>query len=104
MKTSEFIDEVRDSLFAGWTQGSYRRENGDVCILGALDRVALRNLGQDGVRTCAKARKELTKTAAEMFPGEFFGDIPSWNDCHASHDDVLNLCDKTAMRLLEAGE
>ena len=105
MLTSEFVDSARDEIYQGWTQGSYRDDNGDVCILGALDRVALRNLQNGGPNAHARAKKEICKTAAELFPDVFQGSIPALNDMYStSKDDVLALLDKTAMRLAEAGE
>jgi len=105
MLTSDFVDSVRDEVYKGWTKGAWRRDSGDVCIVGAMDRVALRNLTEGGPKAHALAKKEICKTAAEMFPDLFVGDIPSLNDNHATtKDDVLALLDKTAMRLAEAGE
>lgn len=104
MQVSTFLDESRDEIYAGWTKNAYRRDSGEVCLIGALDRVAMRHLGDDGVKARAKAQKELCKTAAEMFPEEFWGDIPSWNDGHATKQDVLDLLDKTALKCLERGE
>lgn len=105
MLTSEFIDQSRDEVYKGWAQGSYRDHLGNVCILGAMDRVALRNISEGGVNAHALAKVEICHTAAEMFPDLFNGRIPGFNDNAATtKDDVLALLDKTAMRLAEAGE
>ena len=105
MLTSDFVDSVRDQVYQGWTKCAYRRSNGDVCILGAMDRVALQNLTEGGPKAHALAKKEICKTAAEMFPDIFEGNIPGLNDhCATTKDDVLALLDKTAMRLAEVGE
>jgi hypothetical protein len=105
MLTSEFVDGVRDEVYKGWTKGAWRRESGDVCIVGAMDRVALRNLTEGGPKAHALAKKEICHTAAEMFPDIFKGSIPGINDYGSTtKDDVLALLDKTAMRLAEAGQ
>lgn len=104
MRTSDFVDSVRDEIYKGWAKGSYRDTNGNVCILGAMDRVALQHL-PEGVTAHALAKKEICHTAAEMFPDVFEGNIPGINDHSATtKDDVLALLDKTAMRLAENGE
>ncbi|AAN12799.1 hypothetical protein OPTIMUS_144 [Mycobacterium phage Optimus] len=107
MKTSEFVASARDEIYQGWTKNSYRNDQG-VCILGALDRVALHNLHLDTeetVKARAKAEAEIKKMAEELFPDIWSGDIPALNDnWSTTKDDVLNLLDKTTIGLEERGE
>ncbi|AWH13963.1 hypothetical protein SEA_HALLEY_152 [Mycobacterium phage Halley] len=107
MKTSEFVSQARDEIYQGWTQNSYRTDQG-VCVLGALDRVALHNLHQgpeETVKARAKAQKEIEKMAEELFPDAWNGSIPALNDSFSTtKDDVLNLLDKTTIGLEERGE
>ena len=104
MKTSEFVAQARDEIHGGWVQGSYRNEQG-VCILGALDRIALRNLQAGGVQARAVAQQEIEKMAQELFPDIWRGNIPELNDMfRTTKDDVLNLMDKTIIGLEEHGQ
>lgn len=103
MKTSEFIAEARDEIYMGWTKKAFRNDQG-VCVIGALDRVALRHLVSGGARNRALAQIELKRTAAEMFPDVFHGSIPLFNDnSQTTKDDVLALMDKATIGLEEKG-
>ena len=103
MKTSEFIDAARDELHMGWVQRSYS-DGQSVCVIGALDRVALRHLGNGGIIARAQAQQELEKTAAEMFPDIWSGNIPDLNDYYrTTKDDMLALLDKCSLKLDEVG-
>lgn len=103
MKTSEFIDEARGEIYGnGWVQGDYANDDG-CCILGALDRVAMRHLSDIPVR--ARAQEHIEKLAAELFPDAWSGSIPSFNDNgRTSKQDVLDLLDKATINLEEVGE
>lgn len=103
MKTSQMVNEGRDELYQGWTQGDYKNEQG-VCVLGALDRVAMRHLANGGVKARAEAQKEIEKMAAELFPDVWRSSIPGLNDSYrTTKEDMLNLLDKTAISLEEHG-
>lgn len=105
MLTSDFIQDTRDEIFQGWAQRSYRQDNGNVCILGAMDRVALRNIQNGGIPAHALAKNTICQVAAELFPDDFSGSIPSFNDRHnTSKDDVLALLDKASLKLAEVGQ
>ncbi|ASZ74218.1 hypothetical protein SEA_HANNACONDA_144 [Mycobacterium phage Hannaconda] len=107
MKTSEFVASARDEIYQGWTKNSYRNDQG-VCILGALDRVAMHNLHidvEETVKARAKAEAEIKKMAKELFPDVWDGDIPALNDRYdTTKEDVLALLDKTTIGLEEKGE
>lgn len=97
MLTSEFINESRDEINAGWTQRTYRNDDDDCCVLGALDRVAMRHLGNGGIRARALAQKEIKEAAGIMFPDLFTGSITNLNDNHlTTKQDMLDLMDKAS--------
>lgn len=41
MKASELCDAARGELHKGWVQGAYADHSGNVCAIGALERVAM---------------------------------------------------------------
>lgn len=104
MKVSEFVNEAAQELEQGWVQRDYANDQG-VCVLGALDRVAMRHLAKGSVPIRALAQKEIEQKAKEMFPDVFYGSIPSFNDNHLTvKADVLALMEETAIGLEEVGK
>lgn len=103
MNGSEVVNEARGEIYSnGWVQGDYANDDG-CCILGALDRVAMRHLSDIPVR--AKAQEYIETLAAELFPDVWSGSIPGFNDNHrTSKQDVLDLLDKATINLEEVGE
>lgn len=104
MQVSEFINEAAQEIGQGWVQRAYANEQG-VCVLGALDRVAMRHLAKGSVPVRAVAQQAIEQKASEMFPDVFCGSIPSLNDDHLTvKADMLALLEKTAIGLEEIGE
>lgn len=105
MKASELAAEARDEIYMGWTQDEYSNMAGHVCAVGAVERVALRNMAiaQAGIVQAA-----LNEKAQEMFGQAFgrnFDRVQSFNDdLHTTRDDVLALFDKVTLELGERGE
>ncbi len=100
MKASELSDAARCELDMGWTQGEYSNYQGNVCAIGALERVAMKNMaiGQAGL-----VQQELDAKAHEMSNGEF-DRVQSFNDDrNTTKQDVLNLFDKVTIGLEEKG-
>ena len=104
MKTSEFVSQARDEIhMGGWTQGAYRNTEG-VCVIGALDRVAMRNLQNGGIQAHKPAQAALLEKAREMFPGTIAHSIPGYNDASGrTKQDTLDMFDKTIIGLEERG-
>lgn len=100
MKVSEFIGHARDELFKGWTQGAYRTNKGQVCAVGALERVAMQNLSE--VATAGKAQEAINAKAKEVYGVHR---VQSINDRSTTgQQDMLDLFDKTMIGLEERGE
>jgi len=99
MKVSELLGEARDELDKGWTKGAYSTQQGHVCAVGAIERVALRHLD---IQAAAKAQAEINRLAAEIHNVDY---VQSFNDRYGtSKQDVLNLFDKAIIGLEERGE
>jgi hypothetical protein len=99
MKVSEFLGEARDELNKGWTQRAYQNGDGEVCAIGAIERVAMRNL--DTIQAAAEAQREIQSKAQEVY-GKY---VQAFNDASTtSKQDVLDLFDKAIAGLEERGE
>jgi hypothetical protein len=99
MKASELAADARDELFQGWTQSAYVTNEGTVCAIGAVERVAMRNMAfaQAGVVQAA-----LDEKAAEIFGKPCL--VQEFNDyMRTTKQDMLDLFDKTVIGLEEKG-
>lgn len=98
MKASEFLAQARDEVFKGWTQHSYRTTAGQVCAVGAIERVAMATMA---IETAAAAQAALNAKALEVH-GKV--QVQYVNDHVATRrQDVLDLFDKTIIGLEEQG-
>lgn len=98
MKASELLAEARDELFQGWVQGSYVTQEGAVCAIGAVERVAMKNMAfaQAGV-----AQDALNAKAQEIYNTAYVQNV---NDTFArGKQDMLDLFDKAIIGLEEVG-
>lgn len=99
MKTSELLGEARDELDKGWAQSAYQTNAGNVCAVGAIERVAMRH--QD-IRAAARAQAEVNRLAEEIHGASY---VQHFNDqLGTTKQDVLNLFDKAISGLEERGE
>lgn len=99
MKVSELLGEARDELAMGWTRHAYATTQGHVCAIGAIERVALRNMD---IAAAAKAQQEINRLAQEIY-GE--SRVQEFNDrLNTRKQDVLDLFDKCIIGLEERGE
>lgn len=105
MKASEHLAAARDEIEKGWTTGTLEDQAGNVCAVGALNRVAKeQQTGKldDFVGLCnagTGAAKALRMMAQEFGSGSIMG----YNDTHTKQD-VLNWFDKAVCQLEEHGE
>lgn len=98
MKASELCDAARGELYKGWTQRTYRASNGNVCAIGALERVAVQNMA---IQQAGVVQRELNAKCREMF-GRM--SVPNFNDDrNTTKEDVLALFDKATISLEERG-
>lgn len=98
MKTSQLLGEARDELAKGWVKHAYSNA-GNVCAVGALERVAMRH--QDIV-AAAKAQAELNRLSAEIYDATCVQYLNDRN--RTSKQDMLDLFDKAIIGLEERGE
>lgn len=99
MKVSEFLAQARDELFKGWTKNHYRNGEGQVCAIGAIERVALSTMA---IEEAAAAQAEINAKAREIHGVEM---VQHLNDSMGtSKQDMLDLFDKTVIGLEERGE
>lgn len=99
MKVSELLAHARDELYKGWTKGALAKGQ-NVCAVGALRRATMGNIQNGSTRVFKEARTLLNVKAREMaadvgIDWEFDG-VEQFNDWSGTtHDDMLNLFDKT---------
>lgn len=99
MKVSEFLAQARDELFKGWTKGAYQNTQGQVCAIGAIERVALSTME---IEAAAKAQQAINEKALEVYGMDI---VQSVNDDRSTtKQDVLDLFDKSIIGLEERGE
>lgn len=99
MKVSELLGEARDELAMGWTQRAYQNNVGQVCAIGAIERVALRH--QD-IAAAAHAQAEINRLAGEIHGASA---VQHFNDALGTRQqDMLDLFDKAIIGLEERGE
>jgi hypothetical protein len=99
MKISELLAEARDELAQGWTQRAYSTASGNVCAVGAIERVALRHMD---VQAAAAAQAEINRLTREVY-GEMR--VQYFNDrVDTQKQDVLDLFDKAIIGLEEQGK
>jgi hypothetical protein len=99
MKVSELLAEARDELASGWVRGAYSRNTGEVCAMGAIERVALRHMD---IQAAAAAQAEINRLTKEVYG---VSQVQSFNDYVASgKQDVLDLFDKAIIGLEEQGK
>lgn len=107
MKASEHLAAARDEIEKGWTQGTLEDQAGNVCAVGALNRVAKEQQTgtlDDFVGLCAAgsgAAKALRMMAQEFGHD---GSIMGFNDSRHSKQDVLTWFEKAIIGLEERGE
>lgn len=103
MQTSEFVAQARDEISMGWVKGSFRNTQG-VCVMGALDRVAMKNILNGGIQAHTPAQSAIQEQFREMFPDIQKVSIPGFNDSGLmTKQDILNGMDKTIIGLEEKG-
>lgn len=106
MKASEHLAAARDELDKGWVRGTLEDHLGNVCAVGAINRVAQQSKpqGLDAfAETCTAgnaAAAALDKVVQELGGRS----IMSYNDHSPSKEDVLNAFDKAIGQLEERGE
>lgn len=103
MKASELVAKGRDVLAAGWCQHKYEDDDGNVCAIGALRRVAPNELGgyQGRGQAYFDACKALNAKSYEMFG---ICDVSLLNDQNmTTKQDMLDIFDKTIAGLEEKG-
>jgi hypothetical protein len=99
MKVSEFLAQARDELFKGWTKNAYHNGEGQVCAIGAIERVALSTMA---IEEAARAQAEINAKAREIHGVDV---VQHLNDAgKTSKQDMLDLFDKTVIGLEERGE
>lgn len=101
MKPSELVAEAHDEMAAGWVAGQYVTIDGEVCGIGALQRVAMRHMAfaEAGV-----AQQALEAKAHELFQATSVQDINDRRDTHGTRkQDMLNMYWKVHLDLDEHG-
>lgn len=99
MKVSEFLAQARDELFKGWTKGSYQNQVGQVCAIGAIERVAMNTMA---IEEAAQAQAAINAKAREVHG---VSQVQHINDSMGtSKQDMLDLFDKAINGLEEHGE
>jgi hypothetical protein len=99
VKVSEFLAQARDELFKGWTKGSYQNSVGQVCAIGAIERVAMNTMA---IEEAARAQAAINAKALEVHG---VSQVQHINDSQAtSKQDMLDLFDKAVIGLEERGE
>lgn len=105
MKASEHLAAARDEIEKGWTTGTLQDHVGNVCAVGAINRVAneAKPQGLDAfVNTCTAGNS--AAAALEKVVQELGGHgIMGFNDS-STKQDVLNAFDKAIGQLEERGE
>jgi hypothetical protein len=109
MNTSEFIALAEAEITKGWRRHFAEDEHGDVCIVGAYQRVWAHH--RYSVRQLYQALTLTAATIAELGPG-WLSDlqdpqtmIAAFNDHLAKDkDDVLAMMGKTRLHCEEAGD
>lgn len=97
MKASEVLGEARDELYLGWAQGNYVGQAGTVCAIGAIERVALKNMA---IAEAGIAENALQEKAREIYNCS----VQRFNDNGRTlKEHVLELFDKTINGLEEIG-
>lgn len=100
MKPSELSEAAREEIYMGWTKGEYQSYQGNVCAIGAVERVAMQNMA---IAEAGIVQDELNKKTKEMF-GAQFNRVQEFNDARDTrHEDMLALFDKVTLFLQEQG-
>ncbi len=96
MKDSETLWAARDLIEAGWCKHALRNIHGDVCLAGAVAEVT----GVYSLKT--RVLRHLLETLTGSTAGHRY--LVSFNDHpNTTKQDVLDLFEKTAIRLEESG-
>ena len=99
MKVSEFLAQARDELFKGWTKNKYQNGQGQVCAIGAIERVAMNTMA---IEEAGKAQEAINAKALEVHG---VSQVQHVNDSMGtSKQDMLDLFDKCINGLEEHGE
>lgn len=107
MKPSEILEYAQGQIEQGWCKGTLVDHEGNVCMLGAMDRAATR---KGGVSIYAPAYvsafRTLHEKVAEFWNGPMDLDgIPGFNDDpKTTKQDVLDVFTKARLGLEERGE
>lgn len=97
MKASELAADARDELSMNYVSGQYSTQEGNVCSISALERVAVKTMA---IQQAGVVQKALEEKCLEVYG---FRSIPRTHDA-IGKGAMLDLWDKTVIGLLEIGE
>lgn len=105
MKDSEYLALARDEVEKGWTQRTLQDDMGNVCSVGAINRVAkqAQPQGLDAFVDICTSGTNATAALDHVVRELGSSSIMSFND-RSSKLDVLNAFDKAIAQLEERGE
>ena len=52
MTTAEALKRMRDRIASGWTQGTYENDQGEVCLVGGLQHLAVPYVQRRAAQDC----------------------------------------------------
>ena len=106
MKPSEILEYAQGQIERGWCKGTLVDHEGNVCMLGALDRTAKHYGLSVTMMTYNNAFRTLREKVEEFWEGPMDIDgIPGFNDDPSTtKQDVLDVFTKARLGLEERGE